>query len=77
MKKFILGIIIGFVLFMLFLLSGGGEYLKRFGKKTEEAGERLEEVGEQAKESIERMKKTIKRTKEKVKDIVGDGERER
>ena len=71
MKRFLLGIIIGFVLFMVFLLSGGGEYLKKFGQKTEEAGERLEEAEEQAREGMERMKKTIDRTRDRVKDLVG------
>jgi hypothetical protein len=47
MKKFILGIIIGIVLILLFTYLGGGAALKTLGKKTIEVGERVE-VYEQA-----------------------------
>ena len=47
MKKFILGIIIGVVLILLFTYLGGGSALQTVGKKTIEVGERVE-VYEQA-----------------------------
>ena len=47
MKKFVLGILIGVVLILLFTYLGGGSALQTFGKKTIEVGERVE-VYEQA-----------------------------
>jgi len=42
MKKFILGIIIGVALIVVFIYLGGGNALKDVGKKTIEVGERVE-----------------------------------
>jgi hypothetical protein len=42
MKKFILGIIIGVALIVVFIYLGGGNALKIVGKKTIELGERVE-----------------------------------
>jgi hypothetical protein len=42
MKKFILGIVIGVLLIVLFTYVGGGAALKIVGKKTIEIGERIE-----------------------------------
>jgi hypothetical protein len=42
MKKFILGIIIGVALIVVFIYLGGGNALKIVGKKTIEIGERVE-----------------------------------
>lgn len=47
MKKFILGIMIGIVMILLFTYLGGGAALKTLGEKTIEVGERIE-VYEQA-----------------------------
>jgi hypothetical protein len=47
MKKFVLGIIIGIVMILLFTYFGGGAALKTLGKKTIEVGEKIE-VYEQA-----------------------------
>jgi hypothetical protein len=47
MKKFILGILIGVVLILLFTYLGGGSALQILGRKTIEVGERVE-VYEQA-----------------------------
>jgi hypothetical protein len=65
MKKFILGIIIGIVLILLFTYLGGGAALKTLGKKTIEVGERVE-VYEQALKKGEgekdiKKKKAIKK----------------
>ncbi len=42
MKKIILGIIVGAIVFIAFLSYGGAEYVKNFGKKTIEVGKTLE-----------------------------------
>ena len=42
MKKFILGIIVGAALLVVFIYVGGGTALKIVGKKTIEVGERVE-----------------------------------
>ncbi len=66
MKKILLGIIIGIVAFVIFIMSGGGEYLKRLGQKTEEAGKRLETYERKLKRSVKDTKERIKSLKEKT-----------
>ena len=73
MKKFILGIIIGAALIVVFIYLGGGNALKDVGKKTIELGERVE-VYEKALKDVaqgvlarEKGKQTTKENKEPAK----------
>jgi hypothetical protein len=51
MKKFILGVLIGILLIILFTYLGGGAALKIAGKKTIELGEKVE-VYEKARKDV-------------------------
>jgi hypothetical protein len=73
MKKFILGIIIGVAIILVFIYLGGGATLQVVGKKTIEIGERVE-VYEKAFKDVaqgllakEKGKQTTKENKEPVK----------
>ena len=59
MKKFIYGMIVGFILAIFFIAFGGGKYLKRFGVETEKAGKEIVEYEEELKEKIEDAKKKV------------------
>ncbi|MEE9614895.1 MAG: hypothetical protein V3W31_08120 [Thermodesulfobacteriota bacterium] len=68
MKKILMGIVIGVVLFALFLYFGGSEYVKDFGRKTEESGEKLEVYEKEFRESAEKAKETLVETGEKARE---------
>ena len=81
MKRFIYGIIVGFILAIFFIVFGGGKYLERFGVETEKAGKEIVEYEEELKDKIERAKSSVssktdeikkgaKEEKEKVKKFV-------
>lgn len=80
-KKLILGVFIGAILIVLFIIFGGAKYVRIFGVKTEEAGKKLESIERQVKKSAEEarkkavhtaegVKETIEKTTEKVKEYV-------
>jgi hypothetical protein len=80
-KRLILGIFIGAVILVLFVIFGGAKYVRIFGAKTEEAGIKLEKIEKQMKKSAEEarkkaahtaegVKETIEKTTEKVKELV-------
>lgn len=60
-----LGIFIGVVLLYLFIYLGGADYLKAFGKKTEQAGEGLKQYEKGVKDVGD---KVLEKAKEKVKE---------
>ena len=59
MRKFIYGVIVGFILAIFFIVFGGGKYVERFGIKTERAGQEIVEYEEELKEKIERAKSKV------------------
>ncbi len=80
-KKLILGVFIGAVILVLFIIFGGARYVRIFGAKTEEAGRKLEKLEKQVKESAEEarkkaaytaegIKETFEKTTDKVKEYV-------
>jgi hypothetical protein len=66
MKKFILGIIVGVALLVVFIYVGGGNALKVAGKKAIEIGEKIEMYEKVLKDTTRGLfdKKTDKQTKE-------------
>ena len=60
-----LGIFVGVVLLYLFIYFGGADYLKTFGKKTEQAGEGLKHYEKGVKDVGDRV---LEKAKEKVKE---------
>ncbi len=60
-----LGIFIGVILLYLFIYFGGADYLKAFGKKTEQAGEGLKHYEKGVKDVGDRV---LEKAKEKVKE---------
>ncbi len=72
MKRILLGIIIGIIAFVIFIMAGGGEYLKRLGQKTEEAGRRLESYEKRLKSSVKETKQRIETLKEKTEKRIKD-----
>ncbi len=78
MKKIILGIIVGGIIFIAFLSYGGAEYVKNFGKKTVEVGKTLEgyekELQRQKKLGTKKaaaVTRGVKDAYEKTKDKAG------
>jgi hypothetical protein len=59
MRKFIYGIIIGFILAIFFVVFGGGKYLERFGVQTEKAGKEIVKYEDELKDKIERAKSKV------------------
>ena len=70
-KRVILGMICGIVLFLLFMFFGGSEYLMKFAKKTEEASIKLEVYEQKIRESAEEAKDKFKGTVEAVEAVGG------
>ena len=66
MKKFILGIMVGAALLVVFIYVGGGTALKVVGKKAIEIGEKVEIYEKALKDATQGLfdKKTDKQTKE-------------
>lgn len=72
MKRFILGIVIGIILLILFVYFGGADYLKTAGKAVEKAGSELEQYEKKIKELTPTIEKGIKEVKERVKEKTRD-----
>lgn len=68
MKKIIIGMFLGIILLYLFIYFGGADYLKIFGKKTEQAGEGLKQYEKNVKDTTKSIKRTIKDAEEKIKE---------
>jgi hypothetical protein len=61
MGKFLLGVLVGLLLFFLFLMFGGGKTVKKFGENLTETGKRMEVMEETIKRDKETVENTIKR----------------
>ena len=66
MLRIVAGIILGVVFFAAFFYFGGGEYVRRFGTKTEEVGQKLETYEKDVRKGAEKAKDTLGDTKEKA-----------
>jgi len=76
MRKFIYGIIIGFILAIFFIVFGGGKYVERFGIKTERAGQEIVEYEKELKEKIESARRKVgKKTGELKEGVIEKKER--
>jgi hypothetical protein len=64
MKKFILGIVIGVLLILVFIYLGGGTALKRVGRTTIHVGERVEVYEKALKDVTQEFMKERKATKD-------------
>jgi len=67
MKRLFFGIIVGFFLFFLFLYFGGADYLKDFGRKTENLGRDLKQYERGIRESADMAKDLVEKTGKKLK----------
>ena len=61
MGKFLLGVVIGILLFFLFLMFGGGKTVKKAGENLTETGKRMEIMEETIKRDKETIEGTIKK----------------
>lgn len=72
MKKFIIGVVLGIIVLVVFLYLGGAKYVKIFGSKTEEAGAKLEKYEKRMKETAKDAGKAIEKTAEGAKEVMDD-----
>ena len=70
MRRFIYGIIVGFILAIFFIVFGGGKYLERFGVETEKAGQEIVEYEEELKDKIDRAKSSVGSRTKQIKEGV-------
>ena len=70
MMKFLLGLLAGIVLLVLFFYFGGPKYVTSFGAKTEAAGERLEQYEKKLKETGKHAEKAVKKSAGEAKESV-------
>ena len=76
MRKFIYGIIVGFILAIFFVVLGGGKHLERFGVKTEKAGKEIVKYEDELKGKIDRAKSSVKsRTGQIKKGVIEEKEK--
>lgn len=69
MIKFILGVIVGIVLFLFFLYFGGGTTVKKLGEGLSDTGKKMEALeGVMKKEAGETLKGVKQKIFEKEKD---------
>ncbi len=61
MGKFLLGVVVGILLFFLFLMLGGGKTMKKMGENLTETGKRMEILEETIKRDKETVENTIKK----------------
>jgi len=61
MGKFLLGVVVGILLFILFLMFGGGKTVKKVGENLTETGKRMEIIEETIKRDKETVENTIKK----------------
>jgi len=67
MTRVFLGIVIGILLFFLFLYFGGADYMKDFGRKTEKVGKELKQYEKDIQEGAKKAKDIAEKTGEKLK----------
>ena len=69
MIKFVLGVIVGIVLFLFFLYFGGGTTVKKLGEGLSDTGKKMEALeGVVKKEADEALKGVKKKIFEEAKD---------
>jgi len=61
MGKFLLGVVVGILLFFLFLMFGGGKTVKKVGENLTETGKRMEIMEETIRKDKETIEGTIKK----------------
>lgn len=61
MGKFLLGVVVGILLLLLFLMFGGGKTVKKVGENLTETGKRMEIMEETIKRDRETIEGTIKK----------------
>lgn len=71
MKRLIYGMILGFILCLVFIYMGGGEYIKSFGRETSKVGEKVIDYEGVLKEKVKKAKKAAGEAKEAVKEKAG------
>ena len=74
-KKILLTVIFLALLIFVFILAGGGDFLKSAGKKIEGAGKQAEQIKEQVEEKASSVGKTMEKTVEKGLDTIKPGEK--
>jgi hypothetical protein len=60
------------IFIVLFVFFGGGEYLKKFGSKAEDAGEKMTVYEEGMKDAVKKTKDTVEESREAVKKYMPD-----
>jgi phage-related minor tail protein len=68
MKRIIFGIIVGIILFYLFLTRGGSDYLKKVGDTTKEVGSDLKQYEERLKTSTKKAKDVAEKAGKRLKE---------
>lgn len=61
MIRFLFGVIIGILIFFLFIYFGGGKAIKKVGENLTETGKRMEVIEETVKKEKEDIEKGIKK----------------
>jgi hypothetical protein len=61
MIKFLLGVIVGILIFFLFLYFGGGTTVKKFGEGLTDTGKKMEILEETIRKEKEEMGKGVKK----------------
>ena len=61
MIRFLLGVVVGILIFLLFIYFGGGKTVKRVGEGLTETGKRIEHLEEVMKKEKDEMGKEIKK----------------
>ena len=61
MIRFLFGVVVGILIFLLFIYFGGGKTVKRVGEGLTETGKRIEHLEEVMKKEKDEMGKEIKK----------------
>lgn len=61
MIRFLLGVVVGILIFLLFIFFGGGKTVKKVGEGLTETGKRMEHLEEVIKKEKDEMGKDLKK----------------
>lgn len=61
MIRFLLGVVVGILILMLFIYFGGGKAVKKVGEGLTETGKRMEHLEEVIKKERDEVRKDIKK----------------
>jgi hypothetical protein len=61
MMKFLFGVIVGILIFFLFLYFGGGKTIKKFGEGLTDTGKKMEVLEETIRKEKDEMGKGVKK----------------